>query len=519
MTHDQITELSNCLRFLSMDMVEKAQSGHPGMPMGMADVVTVLYKQFIQFNPKDPQWDGRDRFVLSGGHGSALLYSLLYLTGYDRPNMNDLMNFRKLGSPCAGHPEYTDLPGIEATTGPLGQGIANAVGMAIAAQKKHATYDQYPLSKVYVTCGDGDLMEGISHEACSLAGHLGLNNLIILFDDNHITIDGAKNLSDSENTLVRFEAYGFHTLAIDGHNYEAIHNALLIAQKAEKPTLIACRTIIGKGAPNKAGTAKVHGSPLGAQEIQLTRHALNWQHEPFHIPPHLKQQWEGFAKRCMEHYEASKNHRFDHKQSDVDVHNALEPLKLSYIEQRTEKATREISQDVLGVISPLMPELVGGSADLTPSNNTFVSSQDIIARNQYKGHYIHYGVREHAMAAVMNGLCLSGFKAYGGTFLAFSDYMRPAIRLSALMHLRVIYVMTHDSIGLGEDGPTHQPIEHLASLRAMPNVHVYRPCDAVEALECWALALESKDHPSILALSRQKLKLLREKHTTENLCA
>lgn len=513
-----LQELSNCLRFLSIDMVENAQSGHPGMPMGMADVATVLFKDFLRYSPKNPSWENRDRFVLSGGHGSALLYSLLYLTGYTRPTMEDLKQFRQLGSPCAGHPEFAELPGIEATTGPLGQGIANAVGMAIAAKKRATEDAKHFTYKVYVTCGDGDLMEGISHEACALAGHLNLNNLIILFDDNQITIDGPKNLSDSEDVKKRFEAYGFNVLTVDGHDFKDIHHVLTKAQSAEQPTFIACRTVIGKGSPSKAGTSGIHGSPLGETEMAKTREALNWPHSPFFIPDNLRELWLAIGKRCEEeHNEWEKTYTPQPKTTTAEMQSALTKLKASFLAEKPNLATRQASQMVLDAVLPVMPNLIGGSADLTPSNNTQASGQKAITRDDFTESYIHYGIREHAMGAIMNGLSLSGYKPYGGTFLTFSDYMRPAMRLSALMKQPVIYVMTHDSIGLGEDGPTHQPIEHISSLRAMPNVNVFRPCDALEVAECWEIALTATDTPSVLALSRQKLPFLRKDDSIENL--
>lgn len=513
-----LQQLSNCLRFLSIDMVENAQSGHPGMPMGMADVATVLFKDFLRYSPQNPAWENRDRFVLSGGHGSALLYSLLHLTGYARPAVDDLKQFRQLGSPCAGHPEFGELPGVEATTGPLGQGIANAVGMAIAAKKRETEDPRRFNYKIYVTCGDGDLMEGISHEACALAGHLNLNNLIILFDDNQITIDGPKNLSDSEDVQKRFQAYGFNVLTVDGHDFDDIHRALAKAQHAQHPTLIACKTIIGKGSPLKAGTAAVHGAPLGDIEIAKTREALNWPHPPFFIPDDLRALWQTIGKRCYQEHDVwSKTYAPNTKAIATEVQSGLTKLKTSFSEEKPDLATRQVSQMVLDVVLPVMPNLIGGSADLTPSNNTHVSGQKAMMKDDFTGSYIHYGIREHAMGAIMNGLSLSGYKAYGGTFLAFSDYMRPAIRLSALMKQPVIYVMTHDSIGLGEDGPTHQPIEQISSLRAMPNVNVFRPCDALEVAECWEIALAASGTPSILALSRQKVPFLREESAVQNL--
>jgi transketolase len=510
-----LPQLSNCIRFLSMDMVEKANSGHPGMPMGMADVATVLFQRYIKFNPKDPKWSNRDRFILSGGHGSALLYSILYLTGYDQPTIDDLKNFRKLESPCAGHPEYGHLEGVETTTGPLGQGLANAVGMAIA-QKKDFNRSNGKLDyKVYVFVGDGDLMEGLSHEALSLAGHLNLNNLVVLFDDNQITIDGPTHLSTSEDVLKRFESYGFETLSIDGHDFKAIDQALNHAQKTSKPIVISCRTVIAKGAPTKAGTCGAHGSPLGLSEIEATRKALNWDFDPFYIPEDLLAEWRKFYKRNIENYESTKNIRLDN--AIVISKDVKNEFKKSLHEARATKATRQLFQDVLNFFEPYIPNMIGGSADLTPSNNTKTKNQKVISKESFEGSYIHYGIREHGMASIMNGLSLSGYLPYGGTFLVFSDYMRPSIRLSALMKQHVFYIMTHDSIGLGEDGPTHQPIEHLSSLRMIPNVKVFRPCDAAEMFECFELALENNNGPSVFALSRQNIPYLRKEYSDMNM--
>jgi transketolase len=503
--NQHLTHLSNCIRFLSMDMVQQANSGHPGLPMGMADVATILFKNHLNFHPFDPKWANRDRLILSAGHGSALLYSLLYLTGYSAPTINDLKSFRQLHSPCAGHPEYGYLDGIETTTGPLGQGVANAIGMAIA-QKKH----QIELNltyKIYAIVSDGDLMEGISHEACALAGHLKLNNLVLLFDDNSITIDGPTNLSTSEDPLDRFKSYGFDTLRIDGHDFDAIDNALTQARKSEKPFIIACKTIIGKGAPNKQGKASAHGSPLGAAEIKLIRENEKWTSEPFVIPEEYLNEWRSFYKKSEDHYHATKHISLSQKTILSD--DIFADLKQAYHNEKPNKATRILFQEVLDKTTPSIPYLIGGAADLTPSNNTKVKDQGVIKSEDFSGSYLHFGIREHGMAGIMNGLALSGFLPYGGTFLVFSDYMRPAMRLSAIMKQQVFYIMTHDSIGLGEDGPTHQPIEHLCALRAIPNLLVFRPCDAVEMVECWQTALTHTDKPSVFALSRQSLPYLR----------
>ncbi|CAO5679359.1 MAG: Transketolase 1 [Holosporales bacterium] len=486
-------------------MVENAKSGHPGMPMGMSDVLTVLFHKHLRFDSKNPSWAERDRLILSGGHGSALLYSALYLTGYTRPTLEDLKTFRQLGSPCAGHPEYGHLPGIETTTGPLGQGIGNAVGMAIAQKIQEQQSDLH--YKIYVTVGDGDLMEGISHEVCALAGHLRLNNLILLFDDNQITIDGPTTLSTSEDPLKRFEAYGFQTYRIDGHDECAIDETLRTAKTADKPVIIAFKTVIGKGAPNKQGSSHVHGSPLGEDEVKATREALNWPYEPFEIPDHLLHVW----RSCATTSPTLPNEKVCHK-----IHPDAN-MKQSYFDQKTNKATRILFQEVLDHYRQNIPNLIGGSADLTPSNNTKVKGQHAITADDFSGSYIHYGIREHGMAAIMNGLALCGFKPYGGTFLVFSDYMRPAMRLSALMKLPVLYVLTHDSIGLGEDGPTHQPVEHLCALRTIPNLYVFRPCDGAEMQECFELAMNRHDAPSVFALSRQNIPYLRQNLTFQNL--
>jgi len=524
-----LSPMANAIRALSMDAVECAHSGHPGMPMGMADVATVLFSKFLKFDAANPDWLDRDRFVLSAGHGSMLLYSLLYLTGYEDMTIEEIKNFRQWGSRTAGHPEYGDAPGIETTTGPLGQGLGNAVGMAIAEKMMKAQFGEDVVDhKIYVIAGDGCLMEGISHEAISLAGHLRLNNLIVLFDDNHISIDGSTDLAVSDNQLERFQASHWEVMNIDGHSFMEIEIALKKAQSSTKPVLIACKTQIAMGSPNKAGTSAVHGSPLGPEEIAATRKNIHWPYEPFVIPEEVLSAWRNVGSQSQTAYQKwkdalSKNPRQSEFKRRIEgklLTNwqvPLQDLLKKFVAEKTNVATRQSSQMVLDVLSPAIPELVGGSADLTGSNNTKAKDMVPIEANDFKGRYIHYGVREHGMAAAMNGIALhGGLIPYGGTFLTFTDYCRPSIRLSALMGIRVIYVMTHDSIGLGEDGPTHQPIEHLASLRAIPNLQVFRPADAIEVAECWALAISSEKTPSILALTRQKLPLLRE-DVSENL--
>ena len=517
-------DLANAVRFLSIDAVQKANSGHPGMPMGMADVCTVLFRYFLKFNPQNPNWINRDRFVLSAGHGSMLLYSLLYLTGYKSVSLQDIKNFRQMDSICAGHPEYEKATGIETTTGPLGQGIANAVGFAISeeilkARKGKNIFDH----KTYVVAGDGCLMEGISHEAFSLAGHLQLKNLIVFFDNNSISIDGPTSLAVSDNYKKRIESYGWDYVNIDGHNEKQIFNAIKKAQHAKKPTVIACKTIIGFGSPNKSGKSSVHGSPLGEEEIQLVRKKLNWGHQPFSIPSLILEAWRNIGKKGLQ-----EEGRW--KKKNKLKNNSLSHLKkLSSIITKAKKnaaqndkpiATRKSSEDILTLLTNGIPELIGGSADLAGSNNTKTKNQLAIQSGNFKGSYIHYGVREHAMAAIMNGIALhDNLIPYGGTFLIFSDYCKPAIRLSALMKQRVIYVMTHDSIGLGEDGPTHQPIEQLAGLRAIPNLNVFRPADTTETIECWQLAIEQKNTPSVLSLTRQNLTPIRKKYIKENKCS
>lgn len=517
------SELATPLRVLCADMVETAKSGHPGLPLGMADVMTVLWTRHLKFSVTDPHWQDRDRFVLSAGHGSALLYSLLYLTGVGDMPLCALKQFRQLHSGTAGHPEYGELPGIETTTGPLGQGIANAVGMAIAERKLSAKFgselvDHY----TYCLVGDGCLMEGISHEAISLAGHLRLNKLICLWDDNRITIDGSTSLSTSEHQIQRFQACGWNTIEIDGHDTVAIDRAISDAKSSDKPTMIACRTIIGFGAPNKQGTADMHGTPLGSDEMKALRTTLQWPYAPFDIPDAILQHWRAAGVRSQTEYDqwharytgSLVKAEFDEWHTgDVkgEAHRALHELCVKMLLDPKPEATRKSSERCLNALVACIPNFVGGSADLTPSNNTKAQQMVAIQADNFNGNYLHYGIREHAMAAVMNGVSVhKGLKPYGGTFLCFSDYMRPAIRLSALMKQPIIYVMTHDSIGLGEDGPTHQPIEHLASLRAMPNLNVFRPCDAIETAECWELAINANTTPSILALSRQNLPLLRK---------
>jgi transketolase len=518
--------LATALRFLSVDMVEKAASGHPGMPLGMADVLTVLFSEYLSFDATCPTWPNRDRFILSAGHGSAALYSLAYLLGYPGATLDELKSFRQLGSKTPGHPEYDISFGIETTTGPLGQGLGNAVGMAIAETMMAADLGGDVINhRTFVVAGDGCLMEGVGQEALSLAGHMGLNKLTVLFDDNHISIDGDTELSCSDNHLERFRACGWHTLAIDGHDPVAIRAALDQALLSDKPTFIACRTTIGWGAPTKAGTAATHGSPLGNKEIAQMRENLAWPHDPFVIPEEILTAWRtlgtrGKTRRLAWEKQAdalpeNQQNRFTSAFSkeaafSEEAATALLAYKKTLIANRPSMATRKASGLVLDHLAPLVPALVGGSADLTGSNNTRAKSQKTFTLSTPEGRYIHYGIREHAMGAIMNGISLyGGFIPYGGTFLVFSDYLRPALRLSALMHQGVIYVLTHDSIGLGEDGPTHQPIEHLAALRAIPNVHVFRPADAVETLECWELALKNRTTPSVLALSRQDLPTLR----------
>ncbi len=527
-------DMANALRALAMDAVEKAKSGHPGMPMGMADVATVLFTQFLKFDPSDPAWPDRDRFVLSAGHGSMLLYALLYLTGYEDIDIQQISEFRQLGSRTAGHPEYGLAGGIETTTGPLGQGLANGVGMALAERMLAAHYGEEIVSHyTYVIAGDGCLMEGVSQEAISLAGHLRLNKLIILFDDNGISIDGPTDLATSDDQCGRFAASGWATWRVDGHDAEAVSEAIAAAKKSDRPSLIACQTVIGYGAPTKQGTAATHGSPLGGEEVASARKQLGWHHEPFTIPSEILTAWrQAGASGAAEHANwreraaslgAAKRSEFDRVVRGGlpdGWQDKLDAFKRTMVDDSPKLATRQASQKVLEILVGAIPELIGGSADLTGSNLTHIDGMKIVTKDDYSGNYVYYGVREHGMAAAMNGIAQhGGFVPYGGTFLVFTDYCRPAIRLSALSGNRVIYVMTHDSIGLGEDGPTHQPVEHLASLRAIPNLLVFRPADTVETAECWALALTAKSSPSVIALTRQGVPALRTEHTDENLCA
>ena len=527
-------QMSNAIRALSMDAVQQANSGHPGAPMGMADIATVLFTKFLKFDPSDPAWPDRDRFVLSNGHGSMLLYSLLYLTGYDDIDIDQVRNFRQLGSRTAGHPEYGHARGIETTTGPLGQGIANAVGMALAERMMEARFgtdivDHY----TYVFAGDGCLMEGISHEAISLAGHLKLGKLIVLFDDNDISIDGPTDMAVSDDQLKRFEASGWETSRVDGHDHDAIAGAIETARKSDKPSLIACKTVIGYGAPNKEGTASTHGAPLGDDEIAGAREKLGWPHAPFEVPEDILNAWRSAGRQAaaerqawngrLSALEAAKRDAFERTVAGdlpADFDAAVEAYKKELAEDPPKLATRQASQKALNVLTKAVPEMIGGSADLTGSNLTLADGMEAVSAENYGGSHIYYGVREHGMAAAMNGMALhGGLIPYGATFLVFTDYCRPSIRLSALMKQRVIYVMTHDLIGLGEDGPTHQPVEHLSSLRAMPNVNVFRPCDAIETAECWQIALQSKETPSVMALTRQGLAPTRTTHSAENLSA
>jgi len=526
--------MANALRVLSMDAVQAANSGHPGLPMGAADIATVLFTRFLKFDATAPHWADRDRFILSAGHGSMLLYSLLHLTGYEDITIDEIKRFRQLGSRTAGHPEYGFAAGIEMTTGPLGQGIATSVGMALAERLLAAQFgDKIVDHHTYVLASDGDLMEGISQEAVALAGHLKLGKLIVLYDDNGISIDGPLSLSDSTNQLKRFEASNWHVMGVDGHDPAAIAAAIEAAKSDERPSLIACRTIIGFGAPKKQGTSGVHGSPLGAEEIAAARQALGWTDEPFVIPADVRDMWRIAGIRAckqrraweeaVEALDLETRAEFERRlRGDLPAGfgGAIQKLKEKIAKERPKIATRVASQNALEVINTVVPETVGGSADLTPSNNTRAGGLKEVTPTDYSGRYIHYGIREHGMAAAMNGIALhKGFIPYGGTFLIFSDYCRPSIRLSALMHQRVVYVMTHDSIGLGEDGPTHQPVEQLASLRAVPNLLVMRPADAMETAECWQIALEHKTGPSLLALTRQNLPLLRQEADAENLSA
>jgi transketolase len=528
------TSMANAIRALAMDAVEQAKSGHPGLPMGAADLATVLYTRFLKFDPADPAWPDRDRFVLSAGHGSMLIYALLYLTGYPAMTIGEIKRFRQLGSITAGHPEYGHTPGVETTTGPLGQGLANAVGMAIAERHLAAEFGNVVDHKTYVLASDGDLMEGISQEAIALAGHLKLNRLIVLFDDNGISIDGALSLTDSVDQVKRFEAAGWAASRVDGHDPVAIASALEKAQGSDRPVMIACKTTIGFGAPTKAGKSSAHGSPLGADEIKGAREKLGWPHAPFEIPSDILSVWRKAGERSKPAHadwnqrlaalEPGKRAEFERRMKGdlpkAAFAAAIAALKQSLALTPKEIATRMACEFALESLIPALPEMVGGSADLTGSNNTRTKSMKAMSAADYSGRFIHYGVREHGMASAMNGMALhGGIIPYSGTFLVFSDYCRPAIRLAALMGLRVIHIMTHDSIGLGEDGPTHQPVEHLAALRAIPNLLVFRPCDAVETAECWQLALEAKNRPSVLALTRQNLPQLSQNFLDSNRCA
>ena len=527
------SDLSNAIRFLSVDAVQKAKSGHPGMPMGIADVATVLFSEFLIFDPLDPKWPNRDRFVLSAGHGSMLLYSLLYLTGYRDINIDDIKKFRQLGAKTAGHPEYGHSSGIETTTGPLGQGLGNAVGMALAERLHNQRFGEDIVSHfTYVIVGDGCLMEGISHEAISLAGSLCLSKLIVIFDDNDVCIDGPTSLTVNDDQSARFSASGWHVQSIDGHDPDVIRTAIVVAQNSNKPSMIACKTIIGFGSPNKAGNAGAHGAPLGEEEINATRLKLNWPHPPFEIPDRILTAWRSYGKEVgkkrdlwitrLNALEISKKEEFDQMINGVlpsQWQDSLNNFKKDCSFKKPKWATRKSSGEVLNILTKEIPQLIGGSADLTGSVNTKTPSTQSISKEDYRGRYVHYGVREHAMSAIMNGLALSsGFIPYGGTFLVFADYMRGGMRLSALMKQRVIYVLTHDSIGLGEDGPTHQAVETLATLRATPNFNLFRPCDPIETAECWALAIQNKTGPSGIVLTRQGVPTVRIKHTDQNLC-
>jgi len=525
-------DLTNAIRFLSIDAVQKANSGHPGLPMGMADVATVLFKYYLRFNPKNPSWINRDRFVLSAGHGSMLLYSLLYLTGYKSVSIKDIQNFRQLNSICAGHPEYEKNSGIETTTGPLGQGLSNAVGMAIAEEIMKKKFGSSLINhKTYVIASDGDFMEGISHEVMSLAGHLKLKNLIVLFDNNKISIDGSTKLTVSDNYKKRFESYGWSFQEINGHNEKQISKAIKKSLNSKKPNLISCKTIIGYGSPNKSGKASSHGAALGEKEVQLVRKKLNWKFEPFVIPKEILIEWRRIGEKGILQ-EKNWNAVYGKKSKKIkdefsriinnklpkDFDKIIEEQKKKFFDLKPNIASRQASANFLEEITKNLPELVGGSADLSDSNNTKTKHSTILKPANFSGNYIHYGVREHGMAGIMNGMALhGGVLPYGGTFLIFLDYCKPSLRLSAFMGLRVIYIFSHDSIGLGEDGPTHQPIEHLTHLRAIPNLNVFRPADTIETLECWEIALKSSTNPSVITLSRQKIPFVTETLTKKNM--
>jgi len=525
-------DLANAVRFLSIDAVQKANSGHPGLPMGMADVATVLFQYYLRFNPKNPSWLNRDRFILSAGHGSMLLYSLLYLTGYKSISIEDIKNFRQLNSICAGHPEYKKNSGIETTTGPLGQGLSNAVGIATAEEIMKKRFGSNLINhKTYVIASDGDFMEGISHESMSLAGHLKLKNLIVFFDNNKISIDGSTDLTVSDNYKKRFESYGWFFQEVNGHNEKEITKAIKKTLKSKKPNLISCKTIIGYGSPNKSGKASSHGSPLGEKEIMLVRKKLKWKYNPFEIPKEILNKWRKIGEKGIlqeKKWNAiynKKNNKFKNEFSRIingklphDFDEIIKEEKRRLFDIKQNIASRQSSASVLETITKKLPELIGGSADLSGSNNTKTKYSNIIKPTNFKGNYIHYGVREHAMAGIMNGMALhGGIIPYGGTFLIFLDYCKPALRLSAFMGLKVIYIFSHDSIGLGEDGPTHQPIEHLANLRTIPNLNVFRPADTIETLECWEIALKSSTNPSVIALTRQKIPFVSETLTTKNM--
>jgi transketolase len=530
--HDR---MANAIRALAMDAVEQAKSGHPGLPMGAADIATVLFTQFLKFDPADPNWPDRDRFVLSAGHGSMLVYALLYLLGYEKMTVAELKRFRQIGSLTPGHPEHGHTPGVETTTGPLGQGIANAVGMAIAERHLASVFGNEIVNHTtYVIASDGDLMEGISQEAIALAGHLKLSKLVVLFDDNGISIDGPLKLADSVDQVRRFEAAGWAAERIDGHDPAAIAAALKAAKNSDRPSLIACKTVIGFGAPTKAGTEKVHGSALGADEVAAARAKLGWTAPAFEIPPAILERWRTAGQRGrparrawqerLAALDATKRTEFERRIAGAvpaeKLAAAVNAVKRKLADAPKEIATRSASEFALEELTTALPEMIGGSADLTGSNNTRTKAMKVLNAADYSGRFIHYGVREHGMAAAMNGMALhGGIIPYSGTFLVFTDYCRPAIRLAALMGQRVIHVMTHDSIGLGEDGPTHQPVEHLAALRAIPNLRVFRPCDAVETAECWQLALETANAPSVLALTRQNLPQQRLSLDEANGCA
>ncbi|MAM39843.1 MAG: transketolase [Erythrobacter sp.] len=526
----RMVQMANAIRALSMDAVQAANSGHPGMPMGMADVATVLWSEYLKHDPAAPDWADRDRFVLSAGHGSMLIYSLLHLAGYAHPTIDDIRNFRQLGSPCAGHPENFLIDGIECTTGPLGQGLAMAVGMAIAERKLNADFgDELVDHRTWVIAGDGCLMEGINHEAIGLAGHLKLGRMNVLWDDNQITIDGSTGLSTSEDIKARYEATGWHVVSCDGHDFDDIRRALNEAQASERPSLVACRTVIGKGAPSKQGTSATHGAPLGDEEISAARDVLGWEAKPFEIPEQVLSDWRGTAARGKIAHDEWKNRflangersEFERRMAgDLPKTFSLDNYIQSLMKAPVKVATRKASEMALAQINGQLAETMGGSADLTGSNNTKAGGIGPFTADDYSGRYIYYGIREFGMAAAMNGMALhGGVIPYGGTFLVFTDYCRGAIRLSALQQARAIYVMTHDSIGLGEDGPTHQPIEHVQSLRMIPNLLVMRPADAIETAECWEIALRNKDRPTVLALSRQNLPQVRNAPDETDMCS